>query len=445
MAEVITSSKRSALLRKNILASFFLKAWSAIVVLLMVPVTLHCLGEYKNGVWLTISSLLIWIDNMDIGLGNGMRNNLATLLAKDDTEGCRSLISSTFAMLISIMLPTALVLVGLIAGCDTYQFLNVSRQEISDLDNILITSVILVCSTFIFKLIGNFYMGLQLPAVSNLLLAIGQTLALLITYFIYISGSHSLYLIALANTLAPLVVYLGAYPYTFFYKYPHLRPSMRLVDINKAKSVMTLGIKFFIMQVSGIILFMSSNILISKLFSPALVTPYQITYRYFSLFLVVFTIVCMPYWNATTDAYARGDIDWIRNATSRLRRMTVYILIGMAVMLVLSNYIYSIWLGPDVDIDFQMSAMMALYIFILIYSMRYSYFINGIGKLRLQLIFTSAAAILFIPVAYIVVRLTDSIICFMAVMCIINIPSLVINKLQFHKLISGKAKGIWNK
>lgn len=444
MAEVITSSKRSALLRKNILASFFLKAWSAIVVLLMVPVTLHCLGEYKNGVWLTISSLLIWIDNMDIGLGNGMRNNLATLLAKDDTEGCRSLISSTFAMLISIMLPTALVLVGLIAGCDTYQFLNVSRQEISDLDNILITSVILVCSTFIFKLIGNFYMGLQLPAVSNLLLAIGQTLALLITYFIYISGSHSLYLIALANTLAPLVVYLGAYPYTFFYKYPHLRPSMRLVDINKAKSVMTLGIKFFIMQVSGIILFMSSNILISKLFSPALVTPYQITYRYFSLFLVVFTIVCMPYWNATTDAYARGDIDWIRNATSRLRRMTVYILIGMAVMLVLSNYIYSIWVGPDVDIDFQMSAMMALYIFILIYSMRYSYFINGIGKLRLQLIFTSAAAILFIPVAYIVVRLTDSIICFMAVMCIINIPSLVINKLQFHKLISGKAKGIWN-
>lgn len=445
MAEVITSSKRSALLRKNILASFFLKAWSAIVVLLMVPVTLHCLGEYKNGVWLTISSLLIWIDNMDIGLGNGMRNNLATLLAKDDTEGCRSLISSTFAMLISIMLPTALVLVGLIAGCDTYQFLNVSRQEISDLDNILITSVILVCSTFIFKLIGNFYMGLQLPAVSNLLLAIGQTLALLITYFIYISGSHSLYLIALANTLAPLVVYLGAYPYTFFYKYPHLRPSMRLVDINKAKSVMTLGIKFFIMQVSGIILFMSSNILISKLFSPALVTPYQITYRYFSLFLVVFTIVCMPYWNATTDAYARGDIDWIRNATSRLRRMTVYILIGMAVMLVLSNYIYSIWVGPDVDIDFQMSAIMALYIFILIYSMRYSYFINGIGKLRLQLIFTSAAAILFIPVAYIVVRLTDSIICFMAVMCIINIPSLVINKLQFHKLISGKAKGIWNK
>lgn len=445
MAEVITSSKRSALLRKNILASFFLKAWSAIVVLLMVPVTLHCLGEYKNGVWLTISSLLIWIDNMDIGLGNGMRNNLATLLAKDDTEGCRSLISSTFAMLISIMLPTALVLVGLIAGCDTYQFLNVSRQEISDLDNILITSVILVCSTFIFKLIGNFYMGLQLPAVSNLLLAIGQTLALLITYFIYISGSHSLYLIALANTLAPLVVYLGAYPYTFFYKYPHLRPSMRLVDINKAKSVMTLGIKFFIMQVSGIILFMSSNILISKLFSPALVTPYQITYRYFSLFLVVFTIVCIPYWNATTDAYARGDIDWIRNATSRLRRMTVYILIGMAVMLVLSNYIYSIWVGPDVDIDFQMSAMMALYIFILIYSMRYSYFINGIGKLRLQLIFTSAAAILFIPVAYIVVRLTDSIICFMAVMCIINIPSLVINKLQFHKLISGKAKGIWNK
>ena len=121
---------------------------------------------------------------MDIGLGNGMRNKLATLMAHNDIEGSRSLISSTFAMLICIMLPTAIILVGLIIGCDSYHFLNVSRQEITYLDMILITSVILVCSTFIFKLIGNFYMGLQLPAVSNLLIALGQTLSLIATYII---------------------------------------------------------------------------------------------------------------------------------------------------------------------------------------------------------------------------------------------------------------------
>jgi len=76
--------------------------------------------------------------------------------------------------------------------------------------------------------------------------------------------------------------------------------------------------------------------------------------------------------------------------------------------------------------------------------MRYSYFINGIGKLRLQLIISSAAAILFIPIVYIVVQWTDDIICFMAVMSLINIPGLIANRIQFGKLITGKAKGVWN-
>ena len=78
------STQRSSLLQKNILASFLIKGWSALIVLLLVPVTLHCLGEYKNGIWLTISSLLLWIDNMDIGLGNGLRNKIAEYMAHNE-------------------------------------------------------------------------------------------------------------------------------------------------------------------------------------------------------------------------------------------------------------------------------------------------------------------------------------------------------------------------
>ena len=66
--------RRSSLLQKNILASFLIKGWSAVIVFLLTPVTLKCLGDYTNGVWLTISSVMLWIDNLDIGLGNGLRN-----------------------------------------------------------------------------------------------------------------------------------------------------------------------------------------------------------------------------------------------------------------------------------------------------------------------------------------------------------------------------------
>ena len=333
----------------------------------------------------------------------------------------------------------------LILSCDTYQIFNASPSIISDLDTVLIVTVLLVCTTFVFKLIGNFYMGMQLPAVSNLLIAIGQTLALIGTYIVYWSGSHSLMYIAIVNTAAPLFVYLVAFPYTFLYKYPQLRPSFRLIDFKEAKAVVNTGIQFFIMQISSVILFMTSNILISNLFTPSMVTPYQITYRYFSILLVAFTVICMPFWNATTDAYERGDIEWIRDATRKLRLMIIGIIACMTLMVVLSPWVYSIWIGDSITIDIRMSIVMASYIFILIYSMRYSYFINGIGKLRLQLIFTTSAAILYIPLAYLTTQYTHDIIWFMMVMCLINIPGLIVNRIQFYKLINGTAKGIWMK
>ena len=439
------SQKRSSLLQKNILASFLIKGWSAIIVLLMVPATLHCLGEYKNGIWLTISSILLWIDNMDIGLGNGLRNKIAEYLAHGEQEHTRSLISSTFAMLTCIIIPVLLILLLLINVCDPYLVFNASPSKVTHLEQVLMVTVTLVCTSFIFKLIGNFYMGLQLPAVSNLLVALGQTLALLGTYIVLWSGSHSLMHIALVNTVAPLIVYLLAFPYTFLYKYPHLCPSYRLINLQEAKTVINMGVQFFIMQISGVILFMTSNILISNFFSPEMVTPYQITYRYFSVLLVIFTVVCMPFWNATTDAYQRNDMEWIRKATKKLRLMTIGFLFCLVVMILLSDTIYAIWIDRQTVIDIKMSIVMAVYIFILIYSMRYSYFINGIGKLRLQLYFTAAAAILFIPIAYLTTQWSNDIIWFMIVMCLVNIPGLIVNRIQFSKLINGKAKGIWNK
>lgn len=443
--EKTISEHRSSLLKKNIIASFFIKGWSAVVVLLMVPATLHCLGEYKNGIWLTISSLLLWIDNMDIGLGNGLRNKVAEYMAHGERERTRALISSTFALLTCIIVPVMTALLLLIMAADPYQMFNATPDKAPHLEQVLMVTVVLVCTSFVFKLIGNFYMGLQLPAVSNLLIALGQTLALIGTYIVLWSGSRSLMHIAMVNTAAPLLVYLLAFPYTFFYKYPQLRPSFKLIDFKEAKAVINMGVEFFVMQIASVILFMTSNIMISNLFSPAMVTPYQITYRYFSVLLVIFTVVCMPFWNATTDAYQRNDMDWIRKAARKLRLMTIGILALIVVMVLLSDTVYAVWIDQETVIDIKMSIVMAAYIFILIYSMRYSYFINGIGKLRLQLIITAAAAVLFIPLAYLTAQWTHNIIWFMIVMCLVNIPGLVVNRIQFYKLINGSAKGIWMK
>ncbi len=435
-------SARTNLLLKNVLASTLVKGWSAVVVLLMVPLTLNCLGTYRNGVWLTISSMLVWIDQMDIGLGNGLRNSLAAYVAHGNVDKARRLVSSTMAMLVCIMMPILLVLLLLIWQTDVYDFFNVSQAIIPELRTALLAAVVLVCITFVLKFIGNVYMGMQLPAVSNLLIALGQTLALIATALLYYTHQATFLLIVAVNTAAPLLVYLLSYPYTFYRRFRELRPSWQLVNLRSALELANIGIKFFWLQIAGIIQFMTANILISKFFTPEMVTPYQITYRYMSLVIVGFTVICMPFWNATTDAYERGDMPWIRNASHRLATITALIAATLIVMVIVSPWVYRLWIGDACEIPEGMTSLMALYVYLQVLSMRYSYFLNGMGALRLQLYMT-VMTIIFIPLAWFVSKDTQDIRWLMAVMCICIAPSIIVNMIQFTKVLKGKATGAW--
>lgn len=440
-----SKDNRSILIHKNIIMSFFVKGWSVAVQLLLVPLTLACLGVYENGVWLTISSVLLWIDNLDVGLGNGLRNKLATYIAEGNILKAREMVSSTLAMLIIIIIPTLAILVVTESYANLYVFFNVSPQRIDNLVQITIVATIMVCATFILKFLGNFYMGLQLPAINNGLVTIGNTLALIGTYIVYLSGFHSLLLIAIVNTAGPLMSYLLCYPITFYGKYKNLRPSIKFVNSSSVKELFLIGAKFFVLQIAGIILFFSTNIIISKLYSPSMVTPYQIANRYFMVAMLLFTIICVPYWSATTDAYAKNDIKWIKRSNKTLNYFMLFIFALITLMIIVSPFIYNIWIGKKAIIPLPVTILVGLYQFVLIFSTRYSYVLNGLGKLKLQLYVTVSVAIAYIPLALLVTHNNANINALLILMSVINIPGLLINAIQYKKVISGTAQGIWTK
>ncbi len=173
------SDDRSRLIRRNILFSFLIKGWSGVIQLLLVPVTLFCLGNYENGIWMTISSILLWVDSLDIGIGNGLRNKLSEQIANNDYEKARESVSSAFFMLFLIIIPVTVLLIFLINIADIYQILNINTKIVSNIQEVFSMCIALVCCTFIFKFIGNVYLGLQLPAVNNALVVGGQTLTLI--------------------------------------------------------------------------------------------------------------------------------------------------------------------------------------------------------------------------------------------------------------------------
>ncbi len=413
--------------------------------LMLVPMTLACLGEYTNGVWLTIGSTLLLIDNLDIGLGNGLRNKLTNLVAQNQWEKARVAVSSTIVLLSLLIVPVTLLLIYEINSVDIYSLLNVNRSVIPNLNAVLCACVILFGSTFIMKFIGNVYLALQLPAVSNFLVTGGHPFILLGTYYMYVQGIHSLMYIAILNMSVPLIMYIIAYPYTFFCKYPQLKPSLGLFSVQMTRELFSTGVMFFLNQISSAVVLFSSNIMMSRWFSPSLVTPYQIAYRYFSIPFLVFTIINAPNWSATADAFQRNDIDWIKKSLQRMGRILFFFCLSIIVMILLSQSVYNIWIGDQAHVSLSMTLTVGLYMYMMIYSLAYCYYLNGVGALRLQLYCMLVGVLLYFVSAYILYWAVGDVVAIPIAVSISLLPNAIFNRIQIEKIINNKAKGLWRK
>lgn len=434
---------RTILMKKNILGSFVAKVWNCIVQLLLVPVTLNCLTQYEYGIWLTLNSIFVWIDSFDIGLGNGLRNQLTKAIATNNWALGRKQVSTTFVMLCIIIIPIEVVLLYIIFHTDCYDFLNINPQIVPNLNGILAVTIAIIGTTFVFKIIGNIYLALQMPAINNIIVTLGQTLALGVIFFLSLTGRASLFGVAIAYAVSPLIIYILFYPITFR-KYKELRPSIKLFNKKELKPLFGLGFKFFFIQISGMVIFTTSNIIISKIFSPTEVAPYQIANRYFGLTNILFTLISAPLWSATTDAYAKGDWNWILSTMKKMR-IVLYIFFAIIIaMLLIANPIYAIWTGNKVIIPEILSIAMAAYMFFILYGTCYSNMLCGFGKVRLLTVVSIVQACIFLPLA-IKLGQTYGVEGIVYALIITSSISALTNKIQFEKICSNKAQGIFNK
>lgn len=436
--------KRTVKAKKNILFSIGLKGIDSLVYLLLVPVTLGYLNPYEYGIWLTLNSILMWIDSFDIGLGNGMRNKLADAIAKGDKAMGRIYVSTTFIMLGVLMF--VLILIGSVLEpfMDWYGILGTTREQAPNIDSIVFISFAIYCLNFIFKFIGNVYLAMQLPAANNLIVVSGHVLSLLIIYLLTLTTSGSLMYVAVAYTVSPLLIYLLAYPITFKKIFPFLAPSIKCFRKQYLKDLFNIGVQFFLIQLAGILLFSLTNLLISHKFGPESVSPYNISYRYFSIIPMVMAILLSPMWSATTDAYSRGELDWIKKTMRKIKKILFLSYGGIVIFVIISPWIYRLWVGTDISIPMTMSSMMAIYTAIIITSLSYSHFLNGLGRLRLQTVNTVTVALAFYPLCSFLGDIWG-IEGVLGGMCLLNLSGLILNQIQFNKIVNGRASGIWNK
>jgi len=442
----IGTDSRSKKMYKNTVAMIGIRGVSMILTLISAPIMLHHVDRADYGVLLTLTSIVGWVGYMDVGLGNGLRNKLPEFLAKGDFHSAKKIVSSCY---VTLAIYVALIIVIFLMVSPFVDWLGVLNSPTSDAGEIRgLTNVVFIafCIQFLFGLINSILFAYQMPAFQSLFTFVGQFIALIaLVIQVYVFDVTSVLQIGAVNSIIPpLVLFWGSIG-LFRTKLKEIAPSFKLFEFKSVGSILSLGLKFFVLQMITIVLFQANSIIIARVVSPEAVVEYNLAFKYVSLLTMIFTIVITPVWSATTDAYVRKDFEWINKTLSFSRKVCIASIFIGVLMVLASKFVYGMWLGRgSIDINYSTTGLILLYIsFEMLYKV-YGTIINGTGKVFAQIILTGIIAIIYIPLAIFLGNL-----CGLSGVLIANTIVFALNyvwsKLQCNKLINQTATGIWNK
>ncbi len=435
-------SSRSVVVKKNIVGSLFVKGCSIIISLLLVPLTLGYLSSELYGIWLTLSSIIVWLNFFDIGFTLGLKNKLTEAIALGDTQKGKILISTTYFMMIVVFVPLCVLLEIIIPHINWASFLNVSETCNPDIIKTLHILAACFCAQMIVNVLTAALAAYQKVALSSSFPVISNFISLFVILLLTKSSPPSLSLLALTISTIPVFVIIIASFIFFSGLLKEVAPSWNFIRKVYIKDLFNLGSKFFLIQIQLVVLFQCTNILISNLSGPTDVSAYNISYKYITISMMVLAIIMAPLWPAFTEAYTKRDYSWMRNVYNKLCKLWVCLVLIVVLMILVSPIVYNVWVGAKIHVPLTMTALIGLFTIVYSWNIIQTNMINGVGAIKLQTYMTLIGLIGHIPLSLFLGRYIGSYGVILS-MIVINAIYSVGFTIQIRKILKKRAVGLW--
>lgn len=435
-------SARSVTVKKNIIGSFAVKGISIMISLMLVPMTLGYVSSEMYGIWLILSSIMLWLNFFDVGFTLGLKNKLAIALAQKDYQRGKKLVSTTYAMMIAIFIPLLVILEFFVPHITWSELLGVQVEYESEIQRCIKVLFCFICLQMIVNVITAVIAAFQKVALSSLFPVIGNAVSLIIIYILTKTCPPSLTALALAFSSLPVIVMAIGSVILFHGKFKHVSPSLHDIDKSSIKELFNLGFNFFIIQIQMVIFFQMTNILISNIAGPIAVSEYNIAYKYLNVAEMGMVLLVSPLWPAFTDAYTKKDYSWMTKTYHKMLKVTFGIIGLLIGMTCISPIVYDIWVGGKIEISLIMTVVIAINLILQTLNTLNVNIINGIGTVKLQTYLVCIGLLFHIPLSFFYGEYFGSIgvVLSMITIRLIYLPFYFI---QVHKLLKQKAYGIW--
>lgn len=400
--------QRSVLAKKNIIKLTLIRAISVALSFLLVPLTIGYVNAADYGIWIALSSVVAWVSLLDLGLSNGLRNRLTQAMSSHDHDLARRLVSTAYAALTIIFIPVFLLLLIAAYFVDWRDFLHLPASSGGDLWEVVGVVALYFCLRFILSTVNVVLLATQNAAQAAYSGILEQGLLVVVVYFLTKTTNGSLKLLAIAVCVSSLIVLIGCNFFIFRGKLKGIAPSFSKIDLSLVSDIFSLGLKFFVIQVAGIVQFQTANLILIRSYGPVDVTNYNIAIKYFSILPMVMSILLTPLWSAVAEAKSASDIQWIGGAVRKYGNAALVVIAIGFIMLLISPVFYKHWISnSQVSIPFGLSAAVFILNALNAYGAPYCCALNGLGELNLQFKACLVSPLIFLASCYLLMALFD--------------------------------------
>ena len=397
----------------NVLGAFIVKGLALFVTFYTLPAYIKFFNNNEVlGLWFTILSLLNWILNFDLGIGNGLRNKLTSSLTTHDTELTKCYISSAYFSVGLIVILFSCLSPLFLYDADLNHAFNISKAILSPkaLNLSIIIVLIGVMLQFWIRLISSIIYALQKSAINNFLILCTNILILLFAKF-GSSGDNDYNVISMAivHGVAVLLPLIFVTIWVFTRNLKYAIPKWKYVTQKHVREVVGLGGIFFFIQIAYMVIMSTNEYLITITASNADNIEYQAYYKLFSLGSTIFALMLTPLWSVVTKAKTENNHRWIKNTYHRFLKVGLVFCGAEFLLIIFVKPLMNFWLGNDViGISIPYCWYFAVFGSLMILISIFSSIANGVGKLKSQAICFGLGAALKIPLAILLVHAIDS-------------------------------------
>lgn len=389
--KLLNLGQNNKIILKNSIGAFLIKGLALIISFISTPIFIDYFNDNRVlGIWYTLLSVLVWFLSFDLGIGNGIRNQLVHDFASNDYDSAKITLSSGFLSMFVVTIVLFLFGFLLLSNLNLNAFFNIEEGILSK-RTLFVSSVVIfgaIMLRFLLTCVHSIFYALQKSAINNLLALCVSILQLVyILLFRFENAEDALINLSWAFlVISNLPIIIAAF-ILFYGPLKKCIPSIESIKKARVKNVLGVGVIFFYCQIMYMLIVNTNEFLVTYLYDSASTVEYSFYYKLTSIIAMLVTLAMTPIWSVVTKALAEKDFLWLNLLYKRIKKMGILV-IGVEFMIVpFLQLIMDLWLGRhSIPVNIYTAMAFACFGGTFVYSSMLSTIVCGMARMKLQAI-----------------------------------------------------------